>query len=79
MIEKYKEKGIIDCDYSHEREWRVPHDLYFDYKNIEFVILKNYDNMAKFPQELKDAIGREKFILMDNYKFVEKLWPVHKL
>ena len=79
MIERYKDKGIIDCDYSHEREWRVPHDLSFDYKDIEFVILKSYDDMAKFPQELKDVIGREKFILMDNYKFVEKLWPVHKL
>lgn len=77
--EKYADRGIIDCDYSHEREWRVPHDLPFEYDNVEFIVLKNYEDMAKFPQELKDAIGREKFILMENYKFVEKLWPVHKL
>ena len=35
--------------------------------------------MAKFPKELKDKIDRAKFILMDNYKLIEKLWPVHKL
>lgn len=67
------------CDYTHEREWRVPHDFPFDYKYIEFVILNDYQDMAVFPKELKDAIGREKFILMDNYRLIEKLWPVHKI
>ena len=56
------------CDCTHEREWRVPHDFPFEYKDIEFVILNNYQDMAEFPKELKDAIGREKFILMDNYR-----------
>ena len=67
------------CDYSHEREWRVPHNFQFEYSQIEFIILNNYEDMAKFPRELKDAIGREKFLLMDNYKMIEKLWPVHNL
>lgn len=64
-------------DYSQEREWRVPHDLPFEYSDIEFIILKDYHDMASFPKELKNAIGREKFILMDNYEQVERLWPVH--
>jgi hypothetical protein len=68
-----------NCDYTHEREWRVPHNLEFEYNNIEFVILNTYADMAKFPKALKDEIGREKFILMDNYKWIEKLWPVHRL
>lgn len=67
------------CDYTHEREWRVPHDLPFEYGQIEFIILDKYEDMAKFPKKLKDAIGREKFLLMDNYKIIEKLWPVHNL
>lgn len=67
------------CDYTHEREWRVPHDFPFELKYIEFVILNTYDDMAKFPKDLKDAIGRDKFILMDNYRLIEKLWPVHML
>lgn len=65
------------CDYSHEREWRVPHALEFEYDKISFVILNTYEDMAKFPKELKDKIGRKKFILMENYKNVETLWPVH--
>lgn len=73
-IAKY---DIGDCDYSHEREWRVPHDFPFEYKEVKFIVLKTYKDMAAFPQELKDAIGREKFILMDNYKMIEELWPVH--
>ena len=27
----------------------------------------------------KDDIGRDKFLLMENYKKIEELWPVHKL
>jgi len=42
-----------------------------------FVNINKYYDMVAFPQELKDAIGREKFILMDNYHLIEKLWPVH--
>lgn len=66
-------------DFSHEREWRTPNDLEFEYSDIAFVVLPNYAEMAKFPQNFKDAIGREKFILMDNYKQIETFWPVHNI
>lgn len=66
------------CDYTHEREWRVPHDLPFEYTNVKFIILNTYKDMAAFPGELKDAIGRERFVLMSNYRQIEALWPVHK-
>jgi hypothetical protein len=68
-----------DCDFSHEREWRVPHDLPFEYEHIEFINLNTYEDMAAFPKELKDAIGRETFLLIDNYKIIERLWPVNNL
>ncbi len=64
-------------DYSHEREWRVPHDFPFVLSDVEFVILKDYHDMAQFPKDLKDAIGRDKFILIENYEHIESLWPVH--
>lgn len=70
---------MTKCDYTHEREWRVAGDLSFDYSDIEFVILPDYQAMAKFPKQLKDDIGRDKFLLMENYKKIEELWPVHKL
>lgn len=65
------------CDYTHEREWRIPYDLPFEYQHIKFIILNSYKDMAEFPKDLKDNIGRDKFILMENYRNVEKLWPVH--
>jgi hypothetical protein len=71
--------GNKNIDYSHEREWRVPHDLTFQYNHIKFVVLNTYEDMAKFPKELKDTIGREKFLLMENYKQIERIWPVHNI
>lgn len=67
------------CDYTHEREWRVPHDFPFVLGNVSFIILNTYEDMAQFPKEYKDAIGRDNFILMENYKKIEELWPVHLL
>lgn len=72
-------KKFATCDYTHEREWRIPHSFQFEYDQIEFIVLKDYEAMAKFPKKLKDAIGREKFLLMENYKMIERLWPVHNL
>jgi hypothetical protein len=77
---KYKEKFWKDrppVDYSHEREWRVPDDFTFELSEIQFVIVPDYDTVAKFPKPLKDAIGRKKFIMIDVYSQIEKLWPVH--
>lgn len=70
---------IKKCDYTHEREWRVAGDLEFEYVDIQFVVLPDYQAMARFPKQLKDDIGRNKFLLMENYKKIENLWPVHKL
>jgi hypothetical protein len=66
-------------DYSHEREWRVPTDLDFEYEDIAFIVLNDYRDMAKFPQLLKDKIGRDKFLLMENYRNIERLWPLVKV
>lgn len=79
---KLRKNGVLgdkNVDYSHEREWRVPHELKFNYSHIEFVILNTYEDMAQFPGNLKDSIGREKFLLMENYKQIEKIWPVHNI
>jgi len=78
--EKLKDAKYLNgttCDFSHEREWRIPHDFIFQYTHVEFVIVATYEDMAKFPQNLKDEIGRDKFLIMDQYRAVESLWPVH--
>lgn len=73
--QKYLDGRTVD--YTHEREWRVPQDFQFDHKRIAFVLLNTYDDIARFPRPLKDAIGREKFVLMDVYRKIEELWPTH--
>ena len=67
----------MTIDYTHEREWRIPHDFAFDIHRLSFVILDTYEDMARFPRDLKDAIGRNNFILMDVYRKIEELWPTH--
>src|SRR2546426_5045217 len=64
--------GGKTVDYSHEREWRVPHDFYFEHTHVEFVLLKNYEDMARFPKPIKDAIGRERLILLEVYNNIER-------
>jgi hypothetical protein len=76
--DKYsKQLGGKTIDYAHEREWRVPHDFRFEHDQVQFVVLPDYETMAKFPGPLKDAVGREKFILVDVYRHIEALWPTH--
>jgi len=79
---KYKDqfwKKAKTVDYTHEREWRVPHDLVFKPQDVAFVIVADYEHMAKAPKTLKDTIGRKKWLLMDNYERVERIWPVHRI
>lgn len=66
-------------DYSHEREWRVPHDFRFTLDQVSFVVVNTYEDVARFPKALKDSIGRKKFLIMDVYREIEVLWPVHRL
>lgn len=75
-LEKYRAgKGHID--YSHEREWRVPKDFPFDLADVSFIIVDTYSDEARMPTDIKDALGRENIILMDNYRKVNQLWPWH--
>lgn len=76
---KYRQKhwvGKKTADYSHEREWRVPHDFTFDYDDVQFVVLERYEDLAQMDTGLKDAIGREKFLLMDVYRQIHDRWPL---
>ena len=68
-----------NVDYSHEREWRVPHDFTFEYAQIEFVIISTFQDIETIPDEIKNSIGHNKFLVMDMYRNIERLWPVHRV
>lgn len=65
------------CDYTHEREWRLVKDFRFQYTYIQFVILNSYEDMDKIPAHVRGQIGENKFVFMETYKQIEKLWPTH--
>ena len=69
-------KGRKKVDYSHEREWRVPHDFTVEYTQVEFVVVDTYEDVAKFPAQLKDEIGRDKFLIMAIYRGINSRWPL---
>lgn len=64
-------------DYTHEREWRVAKNFPFRYNYIAFVVLKSYSELVQIPEDIRNAIGSEKFIFMDTYRKIEELWPTH--
>lgn len=73
----YAKKNYKRVDYTHEREWRLPNSLTFSYEDISFVIIKKHADYDMLPDDFKVNFDRNKIIVMDNYKFVEDLWPVH--
>ena len=64
-------------DYTHEREWRVPHDFEFSMDAIAFLVVNTYEDEAKMPAQIKNDVGRENILIMDNYRKVTDLWPWH--
>lgn len=74
---KSMRKQIKLVDYTHEREWRITADLNFTYEDIAFIIIKNHEDYDSLPEAFKAAFDRNKIIVMDNYRLIEELWPVH--
>lgn len=70
-------KLIKLVDYTHEREWRLSSNLHFEYQDIAFLIIEKHDDFDLLPQAFRDNYDRNKIIVMNNYRLVEELWPVH--
>jgi hypothetical protein len=62
-------------DFTHEREWRVPPDFAFADNDVSFLVVQRYEDEARMPKEIKDAIGRDRILIMDNYRQISRLWP----
>ena len=73
----YAKKKYKRVDYTHEREWRMPNSLTFSYEDIAFVIIQKHVDYDMLPEDFKVNFDRNKIIVMDNYRLVEDLWPVH--
>jgi hypothetical protein len=66
--------GRARIDYSHEREWRVPHDLSYEYGDVAFVIVPHNVDADEVVGIGGDPL-RGKILLMDNYDRIKAFWP----
>lgn len=68
-------------DFSQEREWRTPNALEFNYSDIEFIVLKSIEDYDTLSGDIRNSLkeAKVKIIIMDNYRMIEELWPVHKI
>ncbi|NUO19887.1 terminase [bacterium] len=66
-------------DYSHEREWRVPHNFTFELSAVQFVVVKSHQDVATVVNSIGTGLSQDKFLIMDMYKRIEELWPTHKI
>ncbi len=65
-------------DFTHEREWRVPHNLDFSLDDIVFVIVPSADEMRRMQaasDEIQRGLPEDKWLFMNNYEQIERLWP----
>lgn len=65
--------GKNKLDYSHEREWRVPHNLPFSYQDVQFVIVDLHEDIEAAPEELRKAVALDNWIVMSNYRKIEEI------
>lgn len=75
---KYAKKKYPRVDYTHEREWRIPTDLCFEYSDIAFVIIEKHEDYDSLPKIFKESFDRSKVIVMNNYRKIEELWSINK-
>jgi hypothetical protein len=75
----WRDKGRTtdECDYTDEREWRVPGDLHFEPSDVAFVIVADRTGEEAALATTGGAING-KVLLMDNYDLIGTLWPSHQ-
>jgi hypothetical protein len=61
-------------DFTHEREWRVPHDLGFEMNDVAFVIVATGADEDRVVVATGGAL-QAPILLMDNYSRINELWP----
>jgi hypothetical protein len=72
-------KGGRAIDYSHEREWRVPNDLRFAVEALELITVRCHADIDYIQEKLQKSLPEDKVVVMENYRQIERLWPLHYL
>jgi hypothetical protein len=83
MIAPFDPEGKIvpgnKLDWLHEREWRLPSSLNFEYSDIKYVIVDTVQDVTDVVQHIgTHHIPQDKFIPMDVYRTIEEVWSEKK-
>lgn len=79
LIAPFDPDGIlkhgVHLNWVHEREWRLPTSLKFEYSDIEYVIVANMQDAMDILQHIgSQHIPEENYIPMDVYRTIKKAW-----
>jgi hypothetical protein len=66
----------VRLDWLQEREWRLPHDLQFEYADIEYVLVESVEDATSIVHEVgAHQLPENKMIPMDVYRNIRAAWP----
>lgn len=65
----------VPIDFLHEREWRLPTDLPFEYSDLEYVLVDSKENASAVVREIGSAnLPDQKVVPFDVYETIKKAW-----
>lgn len=68
-------KHGVHLNWIHEREWRLPTTLNFEYSDVEYVIVANMQDAMNIIQRIgSQHIPEEKYIPIEVYRTIRKAW-----
>lgn len=65
----------VRLDWLHEREWRLPGALAFEYSDVEYVIVESIQDAMRVVQRIgAQHVPVEKFIAIEVYRTIRQAW-----
>jgi len=65
----------VRLDWLHEREWRVPSSLEFEYADIEYVIVDSIEDAREVVHQIgAQYLPEQKLIAMEVYRTIRQAW-----
>lgn len=65
----------VRLDWLHEREWRLPRSLTFEYSDVEFVIVESIENATRVVRQIgAQHVPEDKFIPIEVYRNIRTAW-----
>lgn len=82
FIAPFDPQGVLQpgvrLNFLHEREWRLPKSLMFEYSDVEYVIVESIDNAAQVVHQIgAQRLPEDKLIPIEVYRNIRTAWREH--